>query len=580
MDSYSSTIELRLKSLGVFILVIVGVLLWRMVDIQILQHVKYQKMATGQQRFEKSQMAERGKILVHDSPVDKSQYYPLAFDIKKFAVWIVPRNVKDKDKLAGILEPLLQISKKDIFDKINNNKQYIPPMKRGLDLDQAGKIDELGLAGVLVLPEYSRYYPESMLASQVLGFVNADGEGNYGFEGKYNEELKGKNGDIKGEKDTLGRVISLLEQTDPKNGNSYVLTIDRAVQYFVEKKLSEALTLYQASSGTIAIMDVETGGILAMASAPSYDPNDYRTQADKDPTLFINPAISSLYEPGSIFKPIIMSGAIEQGVVAPETEEVFDWHTWVDGYEIKTAERKPFGRENMTQVLQNSDNVAMVWISEKMGKESVYKYLKAYNFLDKTGIRLSGEATGYTSPLKQWKDINRATISFGQGIAVTPLQILCAYAALANGGVYEYPQIVDKIIYSDGTEIKNEKVEGERITSKDTADKVNEMLRQVVENGHSKKAKVAGFKVGAKTGTAQIPKLDGGYEESEDGLGIYTHSLAGLAPTDNPKFAMLVKLDRPKSAKYAESTAAPLFGEIASFLLNYHYRLTPTEPLD
>jgi cell division protein FtsI/penicillin-binding protein 2 len=232
----------------------------------------------------------------------------------------------------------------------------------------------------------------------------------------------------------------------------------------------------------------------------------------------------------------------------------------------------------MTQVLQNSDNVAMVWVSEKLGKDKMYDYIKKFNFLDKTGVDLSGEVSGYTKSLKEWRDVNRATISFGQGITTTPLQIVSAYAAIANGGEYIYPHLVDKIVYPDGSEKKIEKRDGERIISKDTAAKMADMLYGVVENGHSKKARVPGYKVGAKTGTAQIAKSDGtGYEDSEDGLGIYIHSLAGFAPTDNPKYAMLVKLDRPKSAKYAESTAAPLFGEISSFLLNYYYRIPPSE---
>jgi cell division protein FtsI/penicillin-binding protein 2 len=290
----------------------------------------------------------------------------------------------------------------------------------------------------------------------------------------------------------------------------------------------------------------------------------------------MNPAIAHLYEPGSIFKPLVMSAALDQGVVTLDTIGNYDWHVFVDGYEIKTAEKKAFGEENMTQILQNSDNVAMVDISAKLGKDNLYKFLKSFNVLDKTGIDLDSEASGYAPNFKYWKDINRATIAFGQGISVSPIEMVAAYAAIANKGVYEYPHIVDKMIFSDGSEKKIEKQEGERVIKPETASTMAEMLFNVVEGGHSWRAKVPGFKVGAKTGTAQIPKPEGGYEESEDGLGIYIHSLAGFAPTDDPRFAMLVKLDRPKAAKYSENTAAPLFGEIASFLLNNYYRLAPT----
>jgi cell division protein FtsI (penicillin-binding protein 3) len=577
MSEYKKVINGRLKLIGVFVLVCGVILIWRMFDVQITKHEHYLSLAEGQQRFEKTEIAKRGQIYVHDSLVNDKAYYPLAFDIKKFSVWVVPRQVSNKEKTAGALASVLGMQKNEIFEQINNDKMYIPPIKKGLNLGEANKVKNEKISGVLVMPEYNRYYPEGTLASQVLGFVNADGEGKYGFEGRYNDELKGTAGNVTGEKDTLGRVISLLEQTDPKDGTSYVLTIDRSVQYFVEKKLTEAMQLYQAQSGTIAIMDIKTGGIVAMANTPTYDPNNYREQAKIDSGIFVNPAIGHLYEPGSIFKPMIMAAAINEGVINADTEGEFDWHVFVDNFEIKTAERKAFGKENMVQVLQNSDNVAMVWVSEKLGKDKLYQYLKAYNMLDKTGIDLDTEAIGYTPPFKYWKDINRSTIAFGQGISVTPLEILAGYATIANKGVYITPHIVDKIVYSDGSEKKVEKTEGARVLKEETASKMAEMLYNVVEGGHSWRAKVPGFKIGAKTGTAQISKPEGGYEESEDGLGIYIHSLAGFAPTEDPRYAMLVKLDRPKSAKYSENTAAPLFGEISNFLLNYYYRLEPMQ---
>lgn len=578
MADFEKTIQQRLTILGVIVVVVAIVFLGRMFDLQVTKHSHYVDLAEGQQRFSKTELPQRGRILVHDSLVDPSSYYPLAFDVKKFAVWVVPRNVKDKDKVADQLGQYLGIPKQEIFDKINNDKLYVPPIKKGLDLNQANELEAKDIEGTFVMPEYSRYYPEGALAAHLLGFVNVDGEGEYGFEGKYDNELKGTAGSVEGEKDTLGRVINLLEQQNPQNGANYVLTIDRPVQYFVEKQLAQALKDYQADSGSILIMDVKTGGILAMTSQPTYDPNSYKDFASNQ-SIFMNPAISGLYEPGSAFKPIIMSAAIDQGAVAPDTKGNFDWHVYVQNYEIKTAERKAFGEEDMTQVLQNSDNVAMVWISEKLGKDNEYKYLKAFNLFDKTGIDLSGEATGYAPPFKDWRDINRATIAFGQGISITPIELLCAYATIANGGKYIYPHMVDKIIMSDGSERKIEKQEGAQVIKKETAEKMGEMLFNVVEKGHSWRAKVPGFKIGAKTGTAQIPKPEGGYEENDSGLGIYIHTLAGFAPTNDPRYAMVVKLDRPKSNKYAENTAAPLFGTISNFLLNYYYRLTPTEPI-
>lgn len=560
--------------MGLLVILISFVLIWRMFDLQIRKHDHYKALAVGQQRFEQTEMAQRGKVYAHDSYTNDDDIYSLAFDVKKYSVWVVPNQIKKKDEVAGMLELLVGIPKQQIFEKINNEKLYIPPIKKGISYDDAKKIKDNNINGVFVMPEYSRFYPEANLASQMLGFVNSDGDGKYGFEGHYNNELKGKEGNITGEKDTLGRIINLLGQKDPKDGTSYVLTISRPVQYFVEKKLSEALSSYQAESGTVVIMDVKTGGIVAMASSPSYDPNEFKKQADENPSLFTNPTIAHLYEPGSIFKTIVMAAAIDAGVIAPETTETFGSSVEVDGYTIHTAENKAFGTETMTQVLENSDNVGMVWVSEQLGKEKLYQSIKNFGFFNKTGIDIDSEVAGYAPELKRWRDVNRATISFGQGISVTPIELVAAYAAIANKGVYIHPHVVDKVLLEDGTTKKVEKQSGERVVSEETSKKVLEMLYSVVSNGHSKKAAVPGFKVGAKTGTAQIPRVEGGYEED-----IYIHSLAGIAPVDDPRFAMLVKIDRPKTALYAESTAAPLFGEISSFLLNNYYRLIPTEPI-
>lgn len=575
MNGTSQLVKKRLNAISVLVLFISGAILWRMFDVQIIKHEHYLALAQDQQRFEKIELAERGKILVHDSYFEPEKLYPLAFDVKRYDIWAVPHNIKDKSAVADKLARFLSFSRSEIYEKINNDKIYIPPLKRGLTYDEAAKVKSEKIGGVLVVPAYGRSYPENTLASHLLGFVNAEGEGKYGFEGYYNDELKGLAGEVRGEKDTLGRIINLLDQKKPQDGSSFVLTLDRSVQYFVEKKLSEAIEKYQADSGSVVIVDSKSGGIIALAATPNYDPNNFREFANKDAAIFINPVIAHLYEPGSVFKPIIMAAALDSGAVAPETENVFGDSVQVSGYTISTAEKKAFGRENMAEVLQNSDNVAMVWVSELLGKEKMYEYIKNFSFFDKTGIDLQTEAVGYAKALKQWKEIDRATISFGQGINITPIELLAAYNAIANKGVYLAPYVVDKVIGADGAEKAAEKKEGKRVISETTALQLMEMLTAAVDRGHAWRAGVPGFRVAAKTGTAQIAGPNG-YEESEDGLGIFNHSLAGFAPAEEPRFTMLVKLERPKSAKYAENTAGPLFGEIASFLLNYYYRATPT----
>ncbi len=576
MSSNQIFIQKRLRVISVFVIALSLILIGRMYDIGILKHDHYTALAVSQQRFDQTQIAQRGQIFAHDSATDDTSYYPLAFDMKNYAVWAVPNQIPQKEATANTLSGLLGLTKDDIFSQINNNKLYIPALKKGLTYDDAQKVEKSSLTGVYVTPQYSRDYPEGSLASQVLGFVNSDGDGQYGFEGHYNNELTGKSGDIKGEKDTLGRVIDLLQQKDPENGTSYVLTINRSVQYYVEKALAEALTTYQADSGTIIIMDVKTGGIVAMASNPTYDPNNYQQQAATNSSLFNNPAIAGLFEPGSIFKTIVMASALDAGVVTPDTASTFASSVNVSGFDIHTAEGKAFGLENMSQILQNSDNVGMVWVANKMGNQTMYDYLSKFGFFDKTGIDLDSEQAGYAPALKNWRDINRATTAFGQGISITPMEMVAAYSAIANKGVYVTPHIVDKVLPENGPAISIPKEEAQRVVSEQTANEVKDMLYNVVTSGTAKKAAVPGFKVGAKTGTAQIADpANGGYLKD-----IYIHSALGMAPIDDPRFVMLVKLDKPKTSTYAESTAVPVFGKIASYLLNYYYRISPTEPIN
>lgn len=565
-------INRRFSVIFVAVILMIGLLIFRLFEKQIVDHDQYVALAEGQQRFEESQLAQRGEIYAHDSYFDPNKIYPLAFDVKSYALYAIPKQIIKKEETAKFLASYSGQDEKEIFDKINTDKLYLPALKRRLNFDQAQEIKNKKITGVYVVPENNRSYPENSLASHILGFVNAEGKGNYGFEGHYDAELKGSPGKITGEKDTLGRIISYLDQQGAEDGASYVLTIARPVQFFVEQKLAEAVKTYQADAGTVVIMDVKTGGIVAMASTPTYDPNKYSDFANQNQNIFINPAIANLYEPGSIFKPFTMAAALDTGPVTPDTEGVFSNYTVVDGHEIHTALDEAYGRENMAQILQHSDNVGMVWVGQQLGAEKLYQYITKFGFLDKTNIDLDTEAAGSAPELKDWHNIGLATISFGQGISVTPIELVSGYATIANGGVSIYPRVADQIMLPDGEKKNIEKRTGVRVIKEETAKEVKDMLVSVVESGFGKKAAVPGFKIAGKTGTAQIPIAGGGYEKD-----IFNHSFAGFAPADDPRFAMIVKLDKPKTAQYAESTATPLWGEIASFLLNNYYRIPASQ---
>jgi len=530
---------------------------FRLFQTQIIEYKNYLVLAQKQHKITEEIPARRGKILDKNGNI-------LATDLEKYMVTAVPKNVKDAKSTAQKLAPLLEMPEKEIWAKISGNALYIPPLKHKIEPEIAQKIEDMKLAGILVAPENVRFYPEGNLASHILGFVDAEREGRYGLEGYFNEILKGFKGELSSEKDARGRPINVEKMTKAQQGATIITTLDRDIQFYIEQKLEEGKEKYQADGGSIIVMQPKTGEILAMAGWPTFDPNKFNEIKKEDVAIFQNPAISLAWEPGSIFKPIVMSAAIDKGKVEPDTEDVFSNMVVVQGYEIQTAQDRAFGRETMTQVLENSDNVAMVWVSEKMENQELYQYLENYGFGKKTGLELDTEETGFLRPLNQWRPVNKATMAFGQGISLTPLQMIAGLATLANQGKLLKPKIIDKIIYSDGKEDEMKTEQIREVISAETAEKLTGMMVSVVERGHGKKAQVEGYKVAGKTGTAQVPNPAGGYYEDR-----HIGSFGGFFPAENPEIVMLIRLDNPKNVEFAESSAAPLFGEIAKWLVNY-----------
>jgi len=554
----------RIALLQSVVLVVFAVIGYQLFVNSVVVHPNVLAAAKRQQITRQDIEPKRGTIYAKN--IDA--LYPLASTEVKYDISAVPKNVKDKQKTAEFLATALGLAKDDVFNQINNDKLYISPFKKNVDRDIAQKIIDANYPGVLVSPQYVRTYLEGDLAAHVLGFVNFEGKGKYGIEGFYDEELHGYAGTVEGEQDRKGRIISVDSKNSAQDGDSLVLTIDHNVQFVAEQKLRGAIEEFQAVSGQVIIVDVKTGGIVALAGSPSFNPNTFNEVKPEDQKNFLDPVIGSIYEPGSIFKPLIVAAGLDAGKITPETEGDFGSSVRVGDYEIHTAEDKAFGHENVTEILEHSDNVAMVWLAEQTGSDVLYDYLQKFGFGTKMGIDVDGETTGKLLDKKLWRDIQRATISFGQGISVTPLQMVMAYQAIGNNGKLMKPHIVDAVIKTDGTkkEIDISTKFIRDVIKPETAEQVRKMLISVVDYGHGKRAAVPGYKIGGKTGTAQIPKSDGkGYEED-----AHVGSFAGLVPADNPRFAMLVKLDRPSTVKFAESSAAPTFGAIASFLLQYY----------
>ncbi len=437
--------------------------------------------------------------------------------------------------------------------------------------DGGGKEAELKLDGIGYMMKVYRFYPESNIGSNLLGFVGYVGDeqkGRYGLEEFFDEELAGRPGSIRAEKGAGGDLIIIndREYNKPQNGSDLILTINRTIQFAACQKLDAAVARHGADGGSVVVMEPDTGAILAMCSSPNYDPNNYKNVFRLE--TYNNPAIFAQYEPGSIFKAITMAVALDQERITPQTTYNDTGVVKIADYSIENSDRKAHGVVDMNKVLEESLNTGAIFAMRQVGPDVFGEYVKNFGFGEKAGIEMETEASGDIKNLtneKLNKELYAATASFGQGIAVTPLQMAAAFGAVANGGILMKPYLVKEIVKTDGNKITTQPKQIRRVISERAATLLGGMLVNVVEEGHGKKAGVKGYYVAGKTGTAQVPKRDGrGYVS-----GAHIGSFAGFAPVDDPRFVMLVRIDNPRDVEWAESSAAPLFGEIADFLLNY-----------
>jgi len=419
--------------------------------------------------------------------------------------------------------------------------------------------------------EAYRYYPENDVASQLLGFVRSDNgvlSGSYGLEGFFDKELSGTKGYLKSDVGAGVGVNILDDQEYVKaiNGSDLILTIDRSIEFFVCGQLQEAAKLHKSDSASVVVVDPKTGAIIAMCSWPDFDPNNF--QATDDLNVFNNPIVFQQYEPGSVFKAITMAAALNEGKVTPDTTYEDKGFIMEKGWKkpINNAEAGAHGVVSMTYVLEESLNTGAVFAMQQVGAPTFAKYVQSFGFGVRTGVELESESQGNINNLlvKKINNLDADTASFGQGLSVTPLQMLMAYAAIANGGTLLKPYVVKEIVDADGNKSETKPVTVRQVITQKAADLLSGMLVSDVESGNSQKTKIPGYYVAGKTGTAQIPNK-GGYLANET-----IHTFIGFAPADNPKFVMLVKFDNPKDFPYADYTATPLFKTIADFMLKYY----------
>ncbi len=557
----------RTRALTVIAGIITAVIVLRLFSLQVLQYGFYRALAEGQHSLYEQLFPTRGKIYMTERGSDA--LFPLATNEPLTLVYANPSHVAgDPETISRELSPILDVDAGMIYERITKVNDLYEPLKHGVRKSTVDAVRALNIAGIEFSNEQVRMYPEGRYGSHLSGFLGYDGDGRkgqYGIEGAYDDELKGAQGHLKAEKDAAGRWIAVggLSLVPAVNGDDVVLTIDRAIEHEACKRLDEAIQKHGADGGSVIVMDPKTGAVLAMCGDPDFDPNEYGTV--EDPKTYSNPAIYHQYEPGSVMKAMTMASAIDQGAVSPATTYTDTGEVTIGKYTIKNSDGKAHGVQTMTQVLEESLNTGAIFAMRQIGPKAFSAYLEKFGFGEKTGIGLPGESPGDLSTLRPGKEIFAATASYGQGITVTPMQLAAAFGVLANRGVLIQPYVVKEIRHADGTVTKTQPVEVRRVVSAETATTVGAMLVNVVKNGHGKRAGVPGYYIAGKTGTAQVPRTDGpGYQD-----GVTIGTFAGFGPVEDPAFVMVVRIDRPRDVQFAESSAAPLFGDLASFILHY-----------
>lgn len=560
----------RLFFICVIGIAIATIITTRLFVLQIVRGGKYSELALGKHSIYTELEPKRGEIFIKE--YGSAIQYPTATNQVMYLAYAEPSKIQNKTMAARLLAENLGLDEKELIKNLFENIPY-KVIAHYVPTETMEKIKSSNLTGIGFEEETKRIYPEKGFGGHILGFVGFDGNkksGRYGLEGYFDKDLAGKAGYLKAEKDALGRLIPWGDQTleDAVDGTNLVLTIDRGVQFYICDKIKEGVGRFKADAGTIIVMEPQTGKILAMCSYPDYDPNFYNKVPQQ--SIFNNPAIFNQYEPGSVFKAITMAAGIDAKFVSPETTYIDEGSVFISPHTIKNSDGKTNGVQTMTQVLEKSLNTGAVYVAKLLGAKKFREYVEAFGFGNLTGLELDSEALGDISSLKKRGDIWPATASFGQGISVTSIQMLNAFNVLANGGKLMKPYIVDKMTDENGVAVEIRPKAIRQVISSRTSTLLRGMLASVVENGHGKRAGVTGYFVGGKTGTAQVSKKEGGGYEKDNVIG----SFIGFAPADNPVFSMLVKIDNPRTVEWAESSAAPIFGETAKFLLNY-YKVPP-----
>ena len=558
-DESSESKEKVFRRLAFLIAILTGLVLViavRLFYLQIIQGVFGSDPPPPPPDYTPEVASHRGLIL------DRRGYI-LALNIFEYDVSAAPDAITDTQHVASHLSPILGISSGELVSLLDPEKPYAL-LKKRVSRKVADAIDSLKFRGIHLEPKLRRRYPDRELVAHLTGLVDYDCDGAYGLEGYYDSLLKGVSdveGKVHHQREAMPSAFPQLPL--PQDGTHLVLTLDRNIQYLVEQELEKAIDRYQADSGTIIVMDPKTGAILAMANYPSYDPNRFYEVPMES---YVNPAVSGQYEPGSVFKVITIAAGLDAGIIAPDSTFYDSGAIEVGGAVIKNPDRRAHGLVTMTDILAYSLNVGVAYVSTSLGEETFYAYLKRFGCGHPTGVDLDGEVAGTLKEpgSEDWYKSDLGTNSFGQGIAVTPLQMITAVAAVANHGLLMRPYVVERIVLGSGNGddqgvIVTQPTVVRQVVSAQTAEQLNVMLVEAVERG-AELAIVPGYDIAGKTGTAQIPVGD--HYDPE----LTIASFVGYAPADDPQFIALVKIDKPRLDPWGAEVAAPVFKVIAERL--------------
>lgn len=532
--------------------------------LQILKHEELIKKAEKQHQRIVPLTPARGDILDRNGT-------PLAVSVEMDSCYAEPRHIQDPEGTAAVLAPYLGSNVQELHKKLASGKGFVW-LERFLTPERSRRLKELKLRGIGFSPESKRYYPNSEVAAHVIGFTGLDPNGLEGVELRYDSIILGNTGYLVTERDALGRNIAptdaLVKKSEP--GKSIFLTLDKNIQYIAERELAKAVTESQAKAGMALVMESSSGKILGMANFPTFNPNAYSHYSHAQ---LRNRVVADSFEPGSTFKVFLIASALEEKII--KTTDVFN----CENGSYKIADRTihdthSYANLSVPDILKYSSNIGAAKIGFKLGDDRLFRYLRSFGFGERSGIDLPGESPGNLRDNRRWYGVDLATISFGQGVSASAVQLAAAFSAIANGGTLMKPYIVERIVDGNGQDVqKFEPQAVRRVISEDTAQKVTKIMEGVTTNGGTGlNAAVDGFRVAGKTGTAQkVDPVTRGYSATKR-----TASFIGFIPTDKPRLTILVVIDEPKTSSYGGVVAAPAFRGIALNSLCY-LKIPPQE---